>query len=192
MAGMMQPIPSLYPGNTGWTYVDESTGTKLHGGNRLDLIQRVRAWRELNQFPVGDPEADVDAYICRFNAKICGGRTARPAVASEKRAQVADRVRSWLGRLVATRSFVRVSPAEAVQRAAVCRSCPFNVEYSSGCGSCNAAALKVRGALLKGAPEGSIANLAGCHRYGWDNAVAVQMSHGPDSTAPEGCWRASS
>lgn len=181
----------MYPGNTGWVFVDP-TGTSLTGGSREDLIARVRRFRELNQLPPGDPEGEVDAHICRYNAKICDGMVpvygaGRPAGQAQS---LSKRVLAWLGRF-AGQARQRVTSGEAQHRVTRCSACPHALAYSISCGGCHAGTLAIRTELLKGTPPEARQAPGGCAHYGWDNAVAVGYTHPADSAAPPTCWRSS-
>lgn len=173
----------MYPGNTGWQFADPS-GAVLVGGSRAELIARVAHFRALNKLPAGDPESEVDAYICSHNAKICDHV---PLTAAPQKS-LSKRVLAWLGAYAGAHG-APVGSAQASARASICSGCPHAVAYSINCSGCRGGALEVRAALLRKAPREATGAPGGCMHYGWDNAAAVGFEHAPDPGAPQACWR---
>lgn len=185
---MLRIVEGMYPRTTGWSYVDPPTGTELKDGSLSGLIRRVADWRARNGFPVGTPESDVHEYLCRHNPpSLCRGAGPEPAPAPKRALRLSVRVMAWLTRMAGARS-TPVPSAVRAERAAICAACPRNQTYAVGCRGCNASSLKVREALIAGAPE-YVRGLGGCEFYGWDNAVAVGLPHTVDRGAPSDCWR---
>lgn len=189
---MLKPTDGIYPSATGYTFID-STGTRLEGGNLPDLIQRVGAWRKLNGLHPGNPEAEVHEFLCKRNPGLCRGGVAAATAVPDNSRRLAERVLAWLGRIGSAFTRPERVPDGVIEaRVAACRQCRYNKEYTAACAGCSAGSLAVRGVWTSGTAGTLTAGAFGCAQYGFDAAVAAQLSFErlpPDRHAPDGCWR---
>ena len=135
----------------GWKWTDPETGTKVETIAYVDLVRRVNSYMEANNIPQPDNWALIlDDEICRQNGiedTHCGQPDKPKEIPVDRKLQPHDllnflkTVRQW-----AAKGFKFVDQAEAERRAAICATCPMNVEVP-GCSGCQGILAYVRDAL---------------------------------------------
>lgn len=191
----MKVKSGLHP-KDGYFYV-EADGSRVTGTSQKDLIAKVTAYRQRNNFSMGNPQAEVNAAFCLRNPELCwkpGARTPSGGVAEVKPGSLKGRVLSWLMELkrkVDSHDPPRfVSDEEARRRAAICVSCPQNTEVGGGCNTCKATLRGLRDVVLAGKKLAD-ARPGGCMALGVDLPIATML----DEPAVDGhglpghCWR---
>jgi hypothetical protein len=204
----------------GWHFHEEGRAENdpIRGDTHDDLVARLRNDRAQNHRPIGDPEAEVDSYICGKWPHVCGARPlsgpppkqgdddeapkqeyGRPVVK-----KLSERVGSWLAtRYARINSLDCVAAPEAERRAGICSRCSANVvDWRSrtirDCPGCavqienlDALAYKIR----KGKDVMQAKRLGACNQFGHDNNTAVWMGENGlkhakhwQAGCPSPCW----
>jgi hypothetical protein len=201
----------MMPG--GWHY-DEGGKTIIEEAESYDdLINRLAEYRGFCGLPLGNPQLDIDKFICGSYPNMCG-RTApsaeegvdpvelsygKPLVKSPR-----ERVMQWVAnRMQKAGQIEFVSAEEADRRAAICDQCPKKIQWNQpieGCPGCQAYVEEVESMLIKLRKNKSSAyvlNLYGhsCAVAGHDLETAVWLEepalrHRKNYTGkfPHKCW----
>jgi hypothetical protein len=152
----------------------------LCGGAAMARIEAVRA--------------DLKAYLCAHFKQNCADSSTAPVtrvgIGMTNYVSPINKASDWLAR-IATMPLEHVDAALAAQRAQTCAQCPHNVEYQTGCTSCNDNVL-TRTQIAKG----SLATpydrrLFVCRIFGHHNEVAVWLkdTHSQSPQEPPSiCW----
>lgn len=124
----------------GWNYTDPETGARFHQLSYRELIRQVSAYMEANSIPKVDGwRLMLDDEICRQNEiedTHCGQPEKPRPIAKDRKLGPADllgflkTVRQW-----SSKGFSFVDREEAERRAAICATCPHNIEVP-GCSGC--------------------------------------------------------
>lgn len=123
----------LIPPNR-WFYIQD--GTKLDGGTYEGTVDLIRKYREANNLPAGDPEADLNDFTCERWPNGCMKSLSEPTPSQTAfHEQVGDFLGNY-GRWAKT-GYETVDQIEANHRANICWKCPANkqvkVEERIGC-----------------------------------------------------------
>jgi hypothetical protein len=170
------------------SFVDD--GQLLTSKTLRGLVAAVRAYRETNGFPVGDPEQDIAQYYCQKYPWLVSPLKNPPE--SPLRAQ---ELTGEAAAMEAVECFVRElwhnppkRPCEAretVARIAVCRECPYQqpLDMTRNRECTRRAYLIAKGELAK--------DIGYCEHHRWLNGLAVLLPE-PIKLArpgrPAGCW----
>lgn len=117
-----------------------------------DLIERLAKYRAANGLPLGDPQRDVDRYICTNYPNMCGGQMPTPVDDGTDPIELCygqpvkrtprERVMQWAAnRMQKVGQIELVDRDEANRRATVCAMCPMKRRWNEpveGCPGCNA------------------------------------------------------
>lgn len=166
---------------------------------KKELIELMTRYRVQNGIPVGDPEGDVDQYVCSKWPHYCTegknpgiGMPAGREVA--KRPRLLDRVAQWAVSRWNSGRVEHQNMEFARRRAAVCVTCPRNRTWKN-CGSCkDLIEITMHNlARLAQAKGGGPDGLKGCDVYGHDNWTACLLKDLPDASEaridpPPFCW----
>jgi|SRR5215469_3187880 len=178
-----------------------------------DLINRLAEYRAINGLPLGNPQADIDRYICTNFPNMCG---IPPKVEEEGVDKVElsygvpvaksprERVMQWaVNRMQKAGQLEFVDAEEADRRAAICNACPKKIQWNQpieGCPGCQAYVDEAETKLIKIRANKSSAyvlNLYGhsCAVGGHDLETAcwleeAALKHRKNYTGkfPEKCW----
>ncbi len=179
--------PNLYPPD-GYVFT-EPDGTKHRGDSWRSLKEKIVRYRAANNFPPGDPEAEITTQLCSRVPSFCRNSSPQPARIGPTFNQI---VIGWLTRLLSVRragQLPRVQDAEAVRRATICSRCPAQRSLNMTCGSCMTDINKLRRAVLDGA-ESLHKNLQPCAILGEDCSTSVHVEQPPvEGQLPSHCWR---
>lgn len=102
-----------------------SDGQFITGGDFPELVYRVGEFRIINNIPLGDPEAEVNDWLCRNTGAKCS--PAKPAAGFAKPPSGAAIVRFLAAMAKWFVSGDSVSQEEAERRAEICAGCRFNL-----------------------------------------------------------------
>lgn len=131
----------------GWHYkIDERT--QLNAPDFPRLVQMLADYRVNNMLPLGDPLGDLEEYICTTWPHMCHSAgpnasvevkiVALPRPSHPGQLSLVDRMIKWLDKMSSGVSMdIIVLEPEARRRADICASCPNNVKWKTGCGTCN-------------------------------------------------------
>jgi hypothetical protein len=197
MLGMTGVVPPQIEGEPqGWRYPQTiRDGSQwITGDDHDNLIQKVTSYRIDNSIPLGNPEEDVDAYICGRWKNYCASSPDRVPVAATKPRTFRERVTSWAAnRYEHAGAIALVSQETADARAAICAECPFNSTWRTGCAPC----IEVTDRTLVMIRQARTAkpSTLGCMVAGQDNPTAVwlpkeHLKHSTKYSADlyEKCW----
>lgn len=124
-----------------------------------DLINRLAEYRAVNGLPLGDPQADIDNYICTTYPNMCGRQPApqeegvdpvelsygQPVQKSSR-----ERVMQWaVNRMQKAGQIEFVDAEEADRRAAICNACPKKIQWNEPIEGCPGCAVYVEEAEAK-------------------------------------------
>lgn len=205
MVGVMMPGGYHYKEN-GKMIVEEAE-------SYVDLINKLAAYRGFCGLPLGNPQRDVDNYICSTFPNMCGRM---PPTAEEGVDPVElsygvpvkrtprERVMQWAAnRMQKAGQIEFVDAEEADRRAAICNQCPKKVQWNEpieGCPGCQvyveeAGALLIK--LRRNKASAYVLNLYGhsCSVAGHDLETACHLEeaglrHRRNYTGqfPHVCW----
>lgn len=183
----------------GFHYEDKVQRFRVDGHSYQSVAEALLRYRLENKLPVGNPLKDVLDYVCTNWPHFCSphnppihGGNASPAISS--------RISVWLSSLYrAARTLGGsenfVTQAEADRRAAICRSCPHNVEWRHGCTGCLQGISTLGFTFRAGRTAAEEKALKGCDVIGQENATAVWVRALPPASPseyealPKHCWR---
>ena len=127
---------TLFTPEGGWRYEQPQTGQFFKTITKRDLILAVRKHRMKAGLEVGNPEQDIEEYLC---AKIAPGKCVEDSdiPLSVKEGFDLSDVKSFADSVYRTiKNGGVVSQAEAFRRAQICLSCHLNTTVK-GCTGCS-------------------------------------------------------
>lgn len=136
------------------------------GGDFQDLVARVSEFRIINKLPLGNPEEEIQDWICRNTEADC--RPANPAKAMPgRKARGADVARFLKAMGAWMLNGGHVSQEEADRRAEICGNCQFRTTIDdAGCFGCFGLMAKVMAIIgnrkARFADEQSFCGVCGC------------------------------
>jgi len=159
------------------------------------VVKKVAQHRVNMGYPMGDPAADVEAFICgrmshEDQLTYCkiGVRPIKSLHWSLVQRFLTDLV-AWL-----KVGFEPVATGEAERRAAICKGCPLNVGLH-GCGSCRQSLDAIRTTIMK-LTTTQDENLKACGVCGCELKTAVHVplevlkkGQTDDLVFPDWCWQ---
>jgi hypothetical protein len=174
----------------GWHFVEQ--GIRLEGESRDALIKTLHDYRLNNALPIGEPERDVDTFICTSFPNLCGGNVSRTLDADEPtkvygvpvRRRISERVGSWTAnRYSKLGSIHTVEREEAERRSNICINCPQNdnkwrEKVTKDCPPCKERLERLDSTLFQVRQGKSVVReklLGACTCAGQDNATAVWL-----------------
>lgn len=189
----MRPNPNLYP-EGGYLFV-EGDGSTFRGDSWRDCIRKVEQYRQRNNRPVGDVEAEVFTQYCQRMPSHCksfpkAGQTTN----AHHSMSLNQKVLQWVSNLLSWKRtgppIPRVQDAEAARRAAICATCPKMQPLTESCEQCITALKSGRKAVLDGHASQHQGLLA-CAALGEDcsTAVHIEQPKADSNLVPENCWR---
>jgi len=164
-----------------------------------DLIDAVTKFRADNLIPIGNVLHDVEEYICKTHPGSCTHRGARVSVqittapsAPSTAQTITDQMIAWMDSRLDNHSVDRtVVDADARSRAEVCRKCPMNIKWNTGCGTCVDAVGRLSTALRLGKDVPGGRRLFACKILRHENRSAVWLDRsliGESPSLPAHCW----
>lgn len=173
---------------------------RIDGHSYPSVAENLLRYRIENKLPLGSPLEEVHRYVCSRWPHFCHQNSSPNPGHPNALPSLTSRVANWLAQLYRDARYIDisknfVSPGLAEARAAICRSCPRNAEWKSGCGSCGAATIRVGFTYRAGRDVPGAEALLACDVLGQDNRTAVWLAQLPMMTAeqqhalPAQCWR---
>jgi hypothetical protein len=158
------------------------------------LITAVAKFRADNGIPVGEPQKDVDDYICSAFPRQCNdfASDASVSIAIPQAVTLTDKMLQVMEKQLENHSEERLElKQEAARRADICRGCPFNVRWNTGCGACFEAVNRMSATLRIGNHVPRDRDLRACRLLCHENrsAVWLRLEHiGTSTDLPGFCW----
>jgi hypothetical protein len=191
---MAKPINGMIPPN-GWHYFQSDV--KLVGDSLDDLYKVVENFRANNSYPAGDVKGDVDGYICGNYPSFCHGvddvtinLVSRQA--ATRSGELLQDVSTWANNMLRSKEPIKlVQDDEAERRAKICKACPHNASWRSGCISCIVSADRISASVRQARDTDTSKKLGGCHLLRHDNRSAVFFEKENLATTgdlPTNCW----
>lgn len=170
--------------------------------NSKTVIDAILHYRLENGLPAGDPEGDMETYVCNNFPNWCRGAADRsntfmndtPASSKPGPLRFVDVIALWANSLYGNAGKLGLIPLrEAEQRAEICKSCPQNQVWENSCPSCVQSAQRLLTIIRQGKDVQQLADLHGCKCYGFDTRTAVHLerAHLPLEISPLSpglCW----
>lgn len=192
----------ILPG--GWHYKD-STGYRIPYTGELPnpkaVVDAILHYRLENGLPAGNPEQDMEAYVCSAFPRWCAGEADRSntfmdnTVASSRPSTLrfVDIISLWANSLYGTAGKLSLVPLrEAEQRAEICKGCPQNTIWENSCPPCVQSAQRLLSIIRQGKDVQQLNELHGCKCHGFCTRTAVHLEreHLPPvaNDAPSACW----
>ena len=161
------------------------------------LVNEVVNWRTQNGIPIGDPEKDIDDYLCSKWAYYCEPSDKQSALVS-KNSDLLKQVNGWaaiMTRETPVGGYPLVDQTVAANRCEICTSCPFNRPWRSGCGNCMKATDTILIRLRQLRKIMLDDSLLGCAINGFDNRTAIhlpisalKLTEEKLQSIPPNCW----
>jgi hypothetical protein len=190
---MIVKDPSVMPPG-GWRYVQPETDFEFSASTLRGLVQKVTSHRETNGLPVGDPRADIEAFVCAqlpVGSEDCT-HVLEGDYALKTHFTMEDVKRFLQAAVSALGSEGLVVQEEAERRASICAACPLNTTVS-GCWRCKGLAewlFRLIGARTTAhASRLNQCGVCGCAikaKIWLPQSVARKVSEG--YTFPSWCW----
>lgn len=183
----------------GFHFEDKVNRFRVDGHSYQSVAEALLRYRLENKLPVGNPLKDVLDYVCTNWPHFCSAHNP-PILGGNATPSISSRISVWLSALYRTArssggSENFVAQAEADRRAAICRSCPHNVEWRHGCTGCLASIATLGFTFRAGRASSEEKHLKGCDIIGQENATAVWVRALPPVSPseyeqlPKHCWR---
>jgi GH24 family phage-related lysozyme (muramidase) len=160
-----------------------------------ELIEAVVKFRADNMIPIGNVREEVNEYICSSYPHMCHGVPGAEVTITVTQGTVqslTDEMIQWLDRQVENHSPETLELAEEAQRrAAICKMCPYNIQWNSGCGSCSDAVNRLSTILRVGKTLSNASQLRACQILKHENRAAVWLRLDKIGNSPElpgECW----
>lgn len=184
--------PNLYPPD-GYIFRD-AEGILHRGDSWRDLRRVIADFRTRNGRPVGDLDAEINAYHCGKYPGLCHGENPIPPQ-PPRGSNLTARVLNWLAHLMGElrRNGVRfVSREQAAIRGEICSKCPAQSSLPTVCDACIATITSARRVAL-GEAGPVHKSLHPCGILGEDCQISVHLEQKPsdERALPAGCWRRS-
>jgi hypothetical protein len=189
----------ILPG--GWHFISKD-GYRIPLKSELpgprDVIDAMVSYRLENNLPVGDPEGDLEEYVCNAYPTWCRRESGAPRPIQERpNLRNVDLVIGWANELYTKVGRLQLIPQkEAEERATICKACPKQMDWARDCPNCVTSAQRLLNILRQG-KDTAVAQTAdavrGCSIYGWDNRTACHLDkqhlpQQPNPGAPAECW----
>lgn len=138
-----------------------------------ELIREVLKFRVDNSLEIGNPELEIDEYLCGLWPHLCANLLPRPADESPKGKTQRQRTTNWRYNRYAQAQGIekRESQEVADARAEICAGCEYNVDNKDNCSPCVAANDKALFVLRGG--KSTKMKVGGCAILGQDNETAA-------------------
>lgn len=116
----------------------------IRGGDFGDLVSKVNEFRVINGLPLGNPEVEIQEYICRNTGAECvPANPAKPMPGFKPKGAMVARFLYAMAQWMANGG--HVSQEEAEQRAERCSNCAYNtdIDDAATCSGCFGMAAKI-------------------------------------------------
>lgn len=212
---MIEPTPVMTgvmpPG--GWRYAENGKMIVDDAVSYEDLINKLSQYRAFCGLPLGNPQQDIDRYICATYPNMCGGHAPEPEEGVDQvelsygqpvQKKPRERVMNWaVNRMQKAGQIEFVDAEEADRRASICAQCPMQVQWNEpieGCPGCQAYVEEADTKLIKlraNKASAYVLNLYGksCKVAGhdletacWLEAPALLHRRNYSGQFPKQCW----
>ena len=196
----MSLVPRSSPVPPGGYHYIERTGsveTRIDGGSFADVAEKLLRLRLGNSRPPGNPLQDVYDFVCSGWPHVCSdprGEPQRPS--SGPPATISLRCAAWTGYYTTVNGAdPGVEKAEAERRAAICLSCPKNINYHGGCPTCVQSINQQSFVFRRGRTTSADEGLGACDVLGEHLRTSVwasrlgRISGEQQGRVPDNCWR---
>src|SRR5215469_14164067 len=214
---MSEPMKRTTPVMTGvvmpggWHYKENGKMIVEEAESFTDLIAKLAHYRATNSMPLGDPQADVENYICTNFPNMCG-RIAQPPEEGVDPIELSygqpvkktprERVMQWAANRMQKVGVVEFVPMdEAERRALMCAACPMKRQWNEpieGCPGCQAYVEEIEVMLFKLRAgkhtiimnDGHMCDVAGhdLEAASWMEEPALRHRRNYEGKFPEICW----
>ena len=176
----------------GWQYPEgENT---VRGDTHEDLIAKLTAYRIANQIVLGNPEQDIERYVCQQFPSYCGTDSNQLPPPRTAPRTFRERVTSWAANRYQYAGGIELEDEETAEaRAQVCVNCPSNQEWRAGCPPCIAATERTLLVINQNRKTKTV--VLGCAIAGHENQTACylppkHLKHKNQylSQLPPRCW----
>src|SRR5262245_6364738 len=213
----MRPTPVMtgvmMPG--GWHIKENGKMIVEEAVSYEDLISQLARYRAVNQLPLGDPQLDVDHYICSNFPNMCGGRMPVPdpeegidpielSYGQPVKKTPRERVMQWAAnRMQRSGQIEFVDSETADKRGAICLACPMRRKWDEpieGCPGCVAYVEEAESYLVRIRANkqsecsllnaGQMCDIAGhdIETACWLEEPALRHRRNYEGRFPEFCW----
>lgn len=157
--------PIMKMPKSGWKYSEHNV--EFSGEGIEDLIIQVSSFREVNRYPIGDPESDISAFLRKENPGMFFFEDEKQSSVEETN-PIELKIREWVEEIRDTGVDI-ISKTFALERMEACISCDQSFPIHRDDLSYKAAIFASRG-CCRGLPE------IGCKKHCFDCSVAVSLS----------------
>lgn len=186
-------------GTPGGPHFPVAPGVTLRAHTFPDLFELITEWRTRNGVEVGNPQRDVDNYVCSQWPHFCHKESNDGPPPSQRGKTMSSRVTTWAilrAREQPPGGYDMVSNDESEKRAQICAKCPLNVAWV-GCQNCHQSTLSILSVVRKLRGTSLDNSLLACEACGHDNRTAVHlpleilkpMDPQEQNHLPPGCWK---
>ena len=189
----MKLIQGLIPPG-GWHFIQD--GAVIRAQEYSHLVKAVESFRAENKLPSVDAAKDITEQICNRSPNACHGvdsvvvRTHKAKTLAK--GNLIQDITIWASNLLKRETPFRLVGDElAESRAKICRGCPSNLNWRSGCRSCITAADRICASVRQGRDTKSSKVLGGCEKLRQDNRTAIFLEKEfltKNPNIPDYCW----
>lgn len=180
----------------------EKDGTVFEAVSVDRVVQRVTAYRQRLNQPVGDVRNDVVTQICNKTPHLCVWPVkapqpkAKPQASGELNKRILDWVTGIADRYLRGKLRFFRDREEIIRRVKICSACPRSKTWASSCAACRAEVARLEREVK--APLGPLRirvddaeKLNGCAVLGEDPRLSVFLNEQKidSENLPGGCWR---
>jgi len=172
-------------------------GVVLKASSYDMLVKEIVKWKTQNGIPIGDPDKDIDDYVCSRWPSYCRPDDNEGKMVN-KNSDLLKQVNGWAAitlRETPLGGYHLVDQNVAAARCKICIDCPFNKPWRSGCGSCMKATDTILIRLRQLRKIMLDESLMGCAINGFDNRTAVhlpisalKLTEEKLQSIPQNCW----
>jgi hypothetical protein len=189
---MAKPIIGMVP-PTGWHY--HQSDNRIGAHDYPSLVKAVENYRAENHLPSGDPEGDINSYICSNWPTFCHGVDMVTVTAVQSATPATDLmndIQTWAKNLMDSKKVINfVSDDVAEQRTRTCLDCKHNVNWRGGCSSCVVSTERLCASVRQARDTKMSPVLGGCAMMRHDNRTAIFLEKemlAKCSDLPHNCW----
>jgi hypothetical protein len=188
---MLMWNPNLCP-RSGYVFID-ADGIRHEARGLESLISKLAEYRIRREMPIGDPIAEVHAYLCALYPRSCQRADTVPesVLAQTRMNAISSDVGVWLRetwRKAVAREIVWVPDKGVKARVETCTACPYHEKATGACSACQES-LNVVSFQLRAGRDRLSHKLFTCSRYRRDARVDVLLEQPSDPAAPPNCWK---
>lgn len=172
-------------------------GVVLRASTYELLVKEIINWKTQNGMPIGDPDKQIDDYVCSKWPSYCNV-TNEESKLIQKNSDMLTKVNGWAAltmRDTPAGGYQLVDQSVATNRCKICIDCPFNKAWRSGCGNCMKATDTILIRLRQLRKIMLDESLMGCAINGFDNRTAVhlplsalKLTEEKLQSIPQNCW----